>query len=118
MWWIMPKLGQMDHPGDAARSLFRAWGLALDFPDHPVPKGENPAMNFGSKMSEAFIACIAAIFTQNILLAYFLDLCPVDRNGHRTLFPLFVSIAGRFSPPDYRELRHPGCLSFYGHPRL
>ncbi len=33
-------------------------------------------MNFGSEISEAFIVCIAAIFTQNILLAYFLGLCP------------------------------------------
>lgn len=33
-------------------------------------------MTVGSEIGQAFIVCIAAIFTQNILLAYFLGLCP------------------------------------------
>ncbi|AQQ69938.1 Na(+)-translocating NADH-quinone reductase subunit E [Limihaloglobus sulfuriphilus] len=33
-------------------------------------------MNFGSEISQAFVVCISAIFTQNILLSYFLGLCP------------------------------------------
>ena len=33
-------------------------------------------MNFGAEISQALAVCIAAIFTQNILLAYFLGLCP------------------------------------------
>ncbi|MHC4758388.1 MAG: Rnf-Nqr domain containing protein [Planctomycetota bacterium] len=33
-------------------------------------------MNFSAEMSQAFIVCISAIFTQNILLSYFLGLCP------------------------------------------
>jgi Na+-transporting NADH:ubiquinone oxidoreductase subunit E len=33
-------------------------------------------MNLGAELGEAFVVFIAAIFTQNILLAYFLGLCP------------------------------------------
>lgn len=33
-------------------------------------------MNLGAEVSHAFVVFIAAIFTQNILLAYFLGLCP------------------------------------------
>lgn len=33
-------------------------------------------MNFSSQMTQAFVVCISAIFTQNILLSYFLGLCP------------------------------------------
>lgn len=33
-------------------------------------------MNLGAEVGEAFVVFIAAIFTQNILLAYFLGLCP------------------------------------------
>ncbi|MGE5294642.1 MAG: Rnf-Nqr domain containing protein, partial [Solirubrobacterales bacterium] len=33
-------------------------------------------MNFGAEVGEAFVVFVAAIFTQNILLAYFLGLCP------------------------------------------
>jgi len=33
-------------------------------------------MNLSAEMSQAFIICISAIFTQNILLSYFLGLCP------------------------------------------
>ena len=33
-------------------------------------------MNVGSEIGQAFIVAISAIFTQNILLAYFLGLCP------------------------------------------
>lgn len=33
-------------------------------------------MSFGAEVGEAFVVFIAAIFTQNILLAYFLGLCP------------------------------------------
>ena len=33
-------------------------------------------MTFGTEISQAFVVCIAAIFTQNILLSYFLGLCP------------------------------------------
>ncbi|MHC4842763.1 MAG: Rnf-Nqr domain containing protein [Planctomycetota bacterium] len=33
-------------------------------------------MNFLAEMSQAFVVCISAIFTQNILLSYFLGLCP------------------------------------------
>ncbi len=33
-------------------------------------------MSFGAEISQALAVCVAAIFTQNILLAYFLGLCP------------------------------------------
>jgi Na+-transporting NADH:ubiquinone oxidoreductase subunit E len=33
-------------------------------------------MNIGSEISQAFIVCVSAVFTQNILLTYFLGLCP------------------------------------------
>ena len=33
-------------------------------------------MNVGAEIAHAMAVCIAAIFTQNILLAYFLGLCP------------------------------------------
>ena len=33
-------------------------------------------MSLGAEVSQALIVCVAAIFTQNILLAYFLGLCP------------------------------------------
>jgi Na+-transporting NADH:ubiquinone oxidoreductase subunit E len=33
-------------------------------------------MNFGTEIWQAFVVCISAIFTQNILLSYFLGLCP------------------------------------------
>jgi Na+-transporting NADH:ubiquinone oxidoreductase subunit E len=33
-------------------------------------------MNIGSEISQALVVCVSAIFTQNILLAYFLGLCP------------------------------------------
>jgi Na+-transporting NADH:ubiquinone oxidoreductase subunit E len=33
-------------------------------------------MNFGAEISQALIVCVSAIFTQNILLSYFLGLCP------------------------------------------
>lgn len=33
-------------------------------------------MTIGAEISQAFVVCIAAIFTQNILLSYFLGLCP------------------------------------------
>lgn len=33
-------------------------------------------MNFGAEVWQAFVVCISAIFTQNILLSYFLGLCP------------------------------------------
>lgn len=33
-------------------------------------------MNFGPHIWQAFVVCISAIFTQNILLSYFLGLCP------------------------------------------
>jgi len=33
-------------------------------------------MNFSAEIGEAFVVFVAAIFTQNILLAYFLGLCP------------------------------------------
>ena len=33
-------------------------------------------MNFGVEVGHALAVCVAAIFTQNILLAYFLGLCP------------------------------------------
>ena len=33
-------------------------------------------MNISAEIWQAFIVCIAAIFTQNILLSYFLGLCP------------------------------------------
>jgi Na+-transporting NADH:ubiquinone oxidoreductase subunit E len=33
-------------------------------------------MNLGAELQQSFIVFIAAIFTQNILLAYFLGLCP------------------------------------------
>ncbi len=33
-------------------------------------------MNIGGEISHAGVVCIAAIFTQNILLSYFLGLCP------------------------------------------
>jgi Na+-transporting NADH:ubiquinone oxidoreductase subunit E len=33
-------------------------------------------MNFSAEMTQAFVVCISAIFTQNILLSYFLGLCP------------------------------------------
>ncbi|HPC96791.1 MAG TPA: Rnf-Nqr domain containing protein [Sedimentisphaerales bacterium] len=33
-------------------------------------------MNFGAEIWQAVTVCVAAVFTQNILLAYFLGLCP------------------------------------------
>jgi Na+-transporting NADH:ubiquinone oxidoreductase subunit E len=33
-------------------------------------------MDVGSEIWQAFVVCISAIFTQNILLSYFLGLCP------------------------------------------
>ncbi len=33
-------------------------------------------MNISGEMTQAFIVCISAIFTNNILLSYFLGLCP------------------------------------------
>jgi Na+-transporting NADH:ubiquinone oxidoreductase subunit E len=33
-------------------------------------------MNVSAQMTQAFIVCISAIFTNNILLSYFLGLCP------------------------------------------
>jgi len=33
-------------------------------------------MNISAQMTQAFIVCISAIFTNNILLSYFLGLCP------------------------------------------
>jgi Na+-transporting NADH:ubiquinone oxidoreductase subunit E len=33
-------------------------------------------MNVGAEIQQAFVVCISAVFTQNILLAYFLGLCP------------------------------------------
>ncbi len=33
-------------------------------------------MNLGAEMWQALVVCVSAIFTQNILLAYFLGLCP------------------------------------------
>jgi Na+-transporting NADH:ubiquinone oxidoreductase subunit E len=33
-------------------------------------------MNLSAEMTQAFIVCISAIFTNNILLSYFLGLCP------------------------------------------
>jgi Na+-transporting NADH:ubiquinone oxidoreductase subunit E len=33
-------------------------------------------MNIGPEINQAFVVCISAVFTQNILLAYFLGLCP------------------------------------------
>lgn len=33
-------------------------------------------MNLQSEMTQAFIVCISAVFTNNILLSYFLGLCP------------------------------------------
>jgi len=33
-------------------------------------------MSAGAEISQAFVVCISAVFTQNILLTYFLGLCP------------------------------------------
>jgi Na+-transporting NADH:ubiquinone oxidoreductase subunit E len=33
-------------------------------------------MNIGSEMWQAMVVCISAVFTQNILLVYFLGMCP------------------------------------------
>jgi Na+-transporting NADH:ubiquinone oxidoreductase subunit E len=33
-------------------------------------------MSYSAEISQAFVVCISAIFTQNILLSYFLGLCP------------------------------------------
>lgn len=33
-------------------------------------------MNVSAEIQQAFVVCISAVFTQNILLAYFLGLCP------------------------------------------
>jgi len=33
-------------------------------------------MNVGNEIGQALVVCVSAIFTQNILLAYFLGLCP------------------------------------------
>lgn len=33
-------------------------------------------MNISAQMTQAFIVCVSAVFTNNILLAYFLGLCP------------------------------------------
>ena len=51
-------------------------------------------MNAGTEMSQAFIVCVSAIFTQNILLSYFLGLCPfigVSREI-KTAFGLGVAV--------------------------
>ncbi len=33
-------------------------------------------MNLGAEFTQAIVVCVAAVFTQNILLSYFLGLCP------------------------------------------
>jgi Na+-transporting NADH:ubiquinone oxidoreductase subunit E len=47
-------------------------GIKVD----PIGKGGQVKMNGTSQISYAFVVFISAIFTQNILLSYFLGLCP------------------------------------------
>lgn len=39
-------------------------------------KGAKKLMSAGAEMWQAFVVCISAIFTNNILLSYFLGMCP------------------------------------------
>jgi len=38
--------------------------------------GEKKQMNVEAQIWQAFVVCVSAVFTQNILLSYFLGLCP------------------------------------------
>jgi Na+-transporting NADH:ubiquinone oxidoreductase subunit E len=63
----------MDNHGHAAGGLFHAGDSDLDIQIDSNRKGEQNKMN---EISHAFIVFISAIFTQNILLSYFLGVCP------------------------------------------
>ena len=47
-------------------------GISLDSDE----KGGDGKMNLSAEMWQAFVVCISAVFTQNILLSYFLGFCP------------------------------------------
>jgi Na+-transporting NADH:ubiquinone oxidoreductase subunit E len=47
-------------------------GISLDSDE----KGGGGKMNLSAEMWQAFVVCISAVFTQNILLSYFLGFCP------------------------------------------
>jgi Na+-transporting NADH:ubiquinone oxidoreductase subunit E len=48
----------------------------VGFPLHKNIERGKSEMNVSDQMTQAFIVCISAIFTNNILLSYFLGLCP------------------------------------------
>jgi Na+-transporting NADH:ubiquinone oxidoreductase subunit E len=48
----------------------------MDIQVNSAHKGEKRQMNMTGQIWQAFVVCISAIFTQNILLSYFLGLCP------------------------------------------
>ncbi len=50
-------------------------------------------MNISAEMTQAFIVCISAIFTNNILLSYFLGLCPFIGCSRETKASVGLGIA-------------------------
>jgi Na+-transporting NADH:ubiquinone oxidoreductase subunit E len=48
----------------------------MDIQVNSARTGEKRQMNVEAQIWQAFVVCISAIFTQNILLSYFLGLCP------------------------------------------
>jgi Na+-transporting NADH:ubiquinone oxidoreductase subunit E len=48
----------------------------MDIQVNSACTGEKRQMNIEAQIWQAFIVCISAVFTQNILLSYFLGLCP------------------------------------------
>jgi Na+-transporting NADH:ubiquinone oxidoreductase subunit E len=48
----------------------------MDIQVNSAYKGEKRQMNAEAQIWQAFVVCVSAVFTQNILLSYFLGLCP------------------------------------------
>jgi len=48
----------------------------MDIQIDSARKGEKKQMNVEAQIWQAFVVCVSAVFTQNILLSYFLGLCP------------------------------------------
>jgi Na+-transporting NADH:ubiquinone oxidoreductase subunit E len=48
----------------------------MDIQVNSARKGEKKQMNVAPQIWQAFVVCVSAVFTQNILLSYFLGLCP------------------------------------------
>jgi Na+-transporting NADH:ubiquinone oxidoreductase subunit E len=48
----------------------------MDIQVNSARTGEKRQMNVEAQIWQAFVVCVSAVFTQNILLSYFLGLCP------------------------------------------